>query len=84
MQLVQTMLGYDFRDVIILIDALSLKTLESERLEFVGDAALDLVAVSFWNTLNPAAGRRAISERKSASTCNQFLGMVYIELDQLP
>jgi endoribonuclease Dicer len=76
---VQETLGYKFNNIQILVDALSLGTLEFERLEFIGDAALDLVTVSYWIDKDPTTDRGPAQVR-SSSTCNQFLAMVCIEL----
>ncbi|KAK3818365.1 MAG: hypothetical protein J3Q66DRAFT_429465 [Benniella sp.] len=77
---IQNMIGYRFSDVRTLISALSLGTPECERLEFIGDAALDLVAAKYWIDEHPTAQRGRVAAIKSASVCNNFLGMVCIEL----
>ena len=77
---IQNMIGYRFSDVRTLISALSLGTPECERLEFIGDAALDLVAAEHWIDEHPTAQRGRVTAIKSASVCNTFLGMVCIEL----
>ncbi|KAK3818442.1 MAG: hypothetical protein J3Q66DRAFT_439531 [Benniella sp.] len=80
---IQIMIGYRFSDVRTLISALSLGTPECERLEFVGDAALDLVAAKHWIDEHPTTQRGKVAAIKSASVCNNFLGMVCIELGLL-
>jgi len=77
---IQSTIGYTFSNAQVLIDALSQGTRACERLEFVGDAALDLVAAVHWVTEYPTTPVSKLAEIKSASVCNNFLAMVFIEL----
>ncbi|KAK3818367.1 MAG: hypothetical protein J3Q66DRAFT_399883 [Benniella sp.] len=77
---VQSTLGYTFSNVQVLLDALNRGTPQCERLEFVGDAALDLVAAVYWSEEYPATPKETLSSVKSASVCNNFLAMVFMEL----
>lgn len=79
MEEIQRTIGYTFTNKQILIDALSLSTSEPERLEFVGDGALDFVSLSYWINKYPTAVRGKVAELMSVSICSQFLGMVYID-----
>jgi len=78
---IQEVIGYTFSDVRILLGAITEGSPVSERLEFVGDAALDLVAAAHWTKEHPIAERSTLAARKSASVSNNFLGMVCIEFD---
>jgi len=78
--MIQRVIGYTFSDVRVLVSAISVGTSEYERLEFIGDAALDLVAATHWVNEHPTAPRGKMASIKSASTCNNFLGMVCMEL----
>jgi dsRNA-specific ribonuclease len=77
---VQATIGYSFSNAQVLIDALSLGTPACERLEFIGDAALDLVAMLYWTDEYSTAPWNKVKQVASASVCNHFLGMVFIEL----
>ncbi|KAK3818663.1 MAG: hypothetical protein J3Q66DRAFT_368738 [Benniella sp.] len=77
---IQSTIGYTFSDEQVLVDALSKGTCACERLEFVGDAALDLVAAMHWVAEYPTTPASKLAQIKSASVCNNFLAMVFIEL----
>ncbi|KAK3818391.1 MAG: hypothetical protein J3Q66DRAFT_439490 [Benniella sp.] len=77
---IQRAIGYTFSDVRVLFSAISIGTSEYERLEFLGDAVLDLIAATHWANEHPITSRCKMTSIKSASTCNNFLGMVCMEL----
>jgi dsRNA-specific ribonuclease len=77
---IQHAIGYTFSDVQLLIDAMNLRSRACERLEFVGDGALELVSTSHWMKEHPVAHLGKIDQIKAASVCNNFLAMICIEL----
>jgi dsRNA-specific ribonuclease len=70
-------LGYTFKDRGLLRLALTHASLSrcnnAERLEFLGDAVLDFVTVSYWFKHNVAFEPVDLHEAKSRNTCNRNL-----------
>jgi dsRNA-specific ribonuclease len=70
-------LGYTFKDRSLLRLALTHASLSrcnnAERLEFLGDAVLDFVTVSYWFKHNVAFEPVDLHEAKSRNTCNRNL-----------
>ncbi|KAK3818368.1 MAG: hypothetical protein J3Q66DRAFT_387358 [Benniella sp.] len=56
--------GYTFSDVRLLMDAMNFGTRACERLEFVGDGALELVSTSHWIKEHPVANLGKIDRSK--------------------
>lgn len=59
----------------------SVKVPNYQRLEFLGDALLDMVCVDFLFHIAPDKGPQWLTEHKMAMVSNQFLGCLAVELD---
>lgn len=77
---IQQAIDYTFSDAQLLVEALNMGTLACERLEFVGDGALELIVTSYWTQRHPVAQIGKVDPIKSASVCNNFLAVICIEL----
>lgn len=58
----------------------SVKVPNYQRLEFLGDALLDMVCVDFLFHIAPDKGPQWLTEHKMAMVSNQFLGCLAVEL----
>jgi dsRNA-specific ribonuclease len=85
---VERILGYVFKDKLLLLEALSEQTTRAvpsyQRLEYLGDAILDLVAVVFWAIQFPKRGSYMVKMLKAESVSNKALQVVCLAngLDQ--
>ncbi|KAF9347599.1 Dicer-like protein 2, partial [Mortierella sp. NVP85] len=85
---VERILGYVFKDKLLLLEALSERTTPAvpsyQRLEYLGDAILELVAVVFWAVQFPKSSGYMINVLKAESVSNKALQVVCLEnsLDQ--
>ncbi|KAF8931068.1 Dicer-like protein 1 [Dissophora ornata] len=83
---VERSIGYKFTDLKLLAEALTHATsLRSQtqcyqRLEFLGDAILDMLVAKHWVEVYPVSGPGKIHSLKSASINNQILGVICIQL----
>ena len=85
-KLVQRNLGYEFKYPALLRSAFKHPSYPYEkipnyqRLEFLGDAILDMVCVDFLFKKFPDADPQWLTEHKTAMVSNQFLGCLCVEL----
>ncbi|KAK3816225.1 MAG: hypothetical protein J3Q66DRAFT_440684 [Benniella sp.] len=85
---VERLLGYVFKDKMLLLEALSEQATPAvpsyQRLEYLGDAILEIVAVVFWAIQFPMSGSNMVKMLKAESVSNKALQVVCLAngLDQ--
>ncbi|KAG0366661.1 hypothetical protein BC939DRAFT_526607 [Gamsiella multidivaricata] len=83
---VEESIGYHFSDQRLLAEALTHATSHRpqtqcyQRLEYLGDAVLDMLVAQYWVLRYPISGPGQLHAIKSASINNQILGVICIEL----
>ncbi|KAF9958951.1 Dicer-like protein 1 [Mortierella alpina] len=83
---VERAIGYSFTDQRLLAEAFTHATFPKpetpcyQRLEFLGDAVLDMLVTDYWVRRYPVSGPGTLHLIKSASINNQILGVLAIHL----
>ncbi|KAG0247844.1 Dicer-2, isoform A, partial [Actinomortierella ambigua] len=82
---VELALGYQFRERRYLVGVLnagtkSISRFMFERLEWLGDAIIELLASEHWFNQPPTTTSATMSDMKTLTVCNQFLGLLTVFL----
>ncbi|KAG0353957.1 Dicer-like protein 1 [Gamsiella multidivaricata] len=77
---IEVTIGYSFEDVSLLSQALNLTSPQFQRLELIGDCALDILAFEHWSSLYPHKPAEQLNLLMRHITTNKFLAIVATEL----
>ena len=86
-EILQTKLGYSFRNKILLYQAFTHPSFKNvswgnyQRLEFLGDAVLDMLVVRYFFVKYQDVGPGVLSELRQSAVCNGSFGRIAIESD---